>query len=180
MKRLLFYIVVLSCLLASCKPNTPRPTPQVQQFDYGRVIRYGAFYAEGGLENNVYELDIYSPGLKLNWQGYIEGSGYNLCFSDVFTLPTDSVLQEGVTYQADSTGRADSFLPGKDYEGNINGAYLLDITDGQINSITLFKNGTFVLTNHGDTTDITFELVTTSNTVYKASFHAPLYYKKQK
>ena len=178
--RHIFALPLLLALAVSCTPSRPTPVTPTYSFDLGYVTRYGAFYADEGLPNNVYMLDIYSPGLRLNHQGYMEGSGYNLCLSDVFTLPTDSVLQEGVTYEMDTTGRADSFLPGQDFEGNINGAYLLDIKDAKISSITLFSHGTFVLSNEGDTTNIVFEFITTDRQSFKATFRAPLYYIKSK
>lgn len=172
------YIPVLLVALTACTPK-PGPTPQEDVYTFGQVTRYGAHYQDQGIESNVYMLDLYTSGLSLNEQEKIVGSGRNLCFSDVFTLPEDTKLQYGVTYSADSTGRADTFLPGQDFEGNINGAYLLDIRDSKVSSITLFKNGTFVMEQAGDTTHITFELVTTDNRVYKTVFHAPLTYKRK-
>lgn len=173
--------LLLLLMATSCTHrNRPKPVQTDLTFDYGFVTRYGAYYADGGLDNNVYMLDVYSPGLRLNKEGYMEGSGYNLCLSDVFTLPTDSVLLEGITYQSDTTGRADTFLPGQDFEGNVNGAYLLNIADGQIASIMLFASGSFELLQEGDTTHITFELLTPSRQTYKGTFRAPLPYKKHK
>lgn len=176
--RYIFALLFVLAMVVSCSPNRPRPTTPTYQFDLGYVTRYGAFYANEGMPNNVYMLDLYSPGLRLNREGYMEGNGFNLCLSDVFTLPTDSVLQADVTYETDTTGRADSFLPGQDFEGNVNGAYLLEIKDGKIASITLFERGTFVLTNEGDTANIVFEMMTTGRQYCKALFRAPLYYIK--
>lgn len=178
MKPIRYIVALLLVTLAACTPK-PVPAPEDDVYTFGQVTRYGAYYQEQGIENNVYMLDVYTSGLSLNEQEKIVGSGRNLCFSDVFTLPADTKLQYGVTYSADSTGRADTFLPGQDFEGNINGAYLLDIQDSQVASITLFKNGTFVMEQVGDTTHITFELVTTNNRLYKAVFHAPLTYKRK-
>lgn len=178
MKPIRYIVALLLVTLAACTPK-PIPVPEDDVYTFGQVTRYGAYYQEQGIENNVYMLDVYTSGLSLNEQEKIVGSGRNLCFSDVFTLPADTKLQYGVTYSADSTGRADTFLPGQDFEGNINGAYLLDIQDSQVASITLFKNGTFVMEQVGDTTHITFELVTTNNRLYKAVFHAPLTYKRK-
>ena len=174
MKKLLPLIAIL--LVVGCKP-TPGPTPQQDVYDYGFVTRYGAFYAEQGIENNVFMLDVYTSGLRLNDEGYIEGSGRNLCFSDVFTLPTETALQDGVNYTADSTGNAGTFLPGQDFEGNINGAYLLDIKDNKVTAITLFTNGTFTLSHVADTAHIVFELVTDKKTVYKATYHSRISYQ---
>ena len=177
MKPIRYIAAALLFALTACAPK-PKPVPKDDVFTFGQVTRYGAYYQEQGIENNVYMLDIYTSGLTLNDQEKIVGSGKNLCFSDVFTLPEDTKLLYGITYSADSTGRADTFLPGQDFEGNINGAYLLDIQDSKVSSITLFKNGTFVMEQAGDTTHITFELLTTNNQVYKAVFHAPLTYKR--
>ncbi len=178
MKRTSYLLFTVPLLVVACS-TTPVPvTPTLDTYNYGEVTRYGAHYADEGIESNVYMLDLYSPGLTLNEQGVIEGTGHNLCFSDVFTLPTDSRLQGGVTYVCNSTGRADTFLPGQDFDGNINGAYLLDIKDGQLSSITLFTNGEFIITQTGDTTDIDIQLVTTQKTAYHAVFHAPLHYQR--
>ena len=181
MKRPLIYVftnVLILSLLVSCKPTPPTPTSQ-DEYDYGFITRYGAYYAEQGIPSNVFMLDVYTPGLRLNDEGYIEGSGRNLCFSDVFTPSTATALQDGVVYTADSTGREDSFLPGQDFEGNINGAYLLDIKDNKVTAITLISNGTFVISHVADTMHIDFELVTDKKTVYKATYHARITYKNQ-
>lgn len=174
--HIVFVIVsVFVSVFVSCTP-APKPVPADDVFTLGQVTRYGAHYQDEGIPSNVYMLDVYSDGLTLNEQNKIEGTGKNLCFSDVFTLPTDTRLQYDVTYQADTTGNADTFLPGQDFDGNINGAYLLDIRDGKVLSITLFQSGTFRMTQSADTTHIVFELVTTTKSVYKATFHAPLTY----
>lgn len=173
----LVFAFVFVNVFVSCSP-TPKPVPADDVFTFGQVTRYGAHYQNEGIESNVYMLDVYSEGLSLNANEKIEGTGKNLCFSDVFTLPTDTRLQYDVTYSADTTGKADTFLPGQDFDGNINGAYLLDIADGKVSSITLFQSGTFTLTQVGDTTHIVFELITASKAVYKATFHAPLTYKR--
>lgn len=178
MKQTRYIPALLLILMAACTPK-PVPVPEDDVYDYGFITRYGAYYQEQGIESNVFMLDVYTSGLRLNDQDKIEGTGLNLCFSDVFTLPTDNQLQDGVTYSMDSTGRADSFLPGQDYEGNINGAYLLNIKDGKISSITLMKEGTFTMTHSGDTAHIVFELITDKKTVYKATYHAPLPYKRK-
>lgn len=180
MKRLLYIVPIVCLWLSACTPNPPEPTPQPDVFDYGSITSYGAYYAETGLPNNVYMLDVYTHELRLNREGFIEGSGRNLCLSDIFTPPTDSTLQAGVTYVTDTTGEAGTFLPGQNFDGNINGAYLLDITDGKVTNITLFQSGTFALHYDGDTTCIDFELLTTSKKAYKASCRAILPYKKKK
>ena len=175
MKKLLPILALL--FVVGCKPTPPRPTPQPDVYDYGFVTRYGAFYEDQGIPNNVFMLDVYTSGLRLNDEGYIEGSGRNLCLSDVFTLPTETALQDNVVYSADSTGNAGTFLPGQDFEGNINGAYLLDIQDNKVASITLLKNGTFTITHVADTAHIVFEFVTDKKAVYKATYHARISYK---
>lgn len=167
-------------VLFACKPVNPPAPATPDFFDYGNITCYGAYYAETGLPSNVYMLDVYTHDLRLNREGYIEGSGRNLCLSDVFTLPTDTTLLEGVTYVTDTTGAANTFLPGQDFDGNINGAYLLDIDSGKVTGITLFQSGSFVLNYEGDTACIDFELLTTSKKVYKASCRAILPYKKKK
>lgn len=180
MKHIIRFFALL-LLFAACKPiNPPAEKPVVQQFDYGFVTRYGAFYAEQGLPNNVYMLDIYSPGLRINLEGKMKGSGYNLCLSDVFTLPTDSFLLPGITYKTDSMGTADTFLPGRSYDGNINGAYLLKIEEGKLQTITLLTEGQFTITQSSDTSHIELTFKTEQGKKYEAVFHAPLHYKTNK
>lgn len=176
-----FRILAILLLFSTCKPiNPPIDNTVVQEYDYGFVTRYGAFYSGQGMENNVYMLDIYSPGLRLNREGKITGTGYNLCLSDVFTLPSDSFLLPEITYISDSTGRAGTFLPGQNYDGNINGAYLLKIEDGKLQTITLLTEGQFVITQLSDTTHIELKFKTEQGKKYAAVFHAPLRYKNNK
>ena len=170
-----FLLCLNAVVLFSCRPAPVPSKPNMIEFNYAEVTRYGAQYAEQGIESNVYMLDLYTPGLTLNKEGIIEGTGYNLCFSDVFTLSTDTRLLTGVEYTADSTGRADTFLPGQDFDGNINGAYLLEIQDGKVTAITLYDRGAFRICPTGDTTEIHLFY---GKMPFNGILYAPLTYKR--
>lgn len=180
MKRILFSLLLFSVLLTACGGDPVRPIGDTAtKFTSGRVVFYGQYYASDSLQANVLMLDIYSDGVELDADDHIVGSGTNLCLSDVFLAPSDSMLQEGVSYRTEPDGTLNSFLPGQNFDGSINGAYLLQIVDGNVSSITLVKEGFFDVVYEGDTTQIDFNFVLASGKKYKAQFRAPLTYTKQ-
>jgi len=179
MKRIFFPLVILALLCCACDRGWVPSDSTATLFTSGRVVYYGPFYESDSLNNNVLMLDIYSKGVGLDSTGHIQGSGTNLCLSDVFLSPFDTTLQEGVTYQSDSFGVTNTFLPGQNFDGSINGAYILQITDGVVATITLIKEGHFDVAIEGDTTQIDFDMVLESGKKYKAQFRAPLTYQKK-
>lgn len=162
------------CLLASCSPSEQRqPTPSVAYdtlFTTCYQERHGSYYAEGGLNNNVISLDLYSEGLLLNKQGVIEGTGTNLYFSDVFLTDFVDYLLPG-EYQSDTTGATFTFLPGTSFQGNFTGAYLLSIADGELVSYRLLPAGT--LTVSVNDTAALKSLMYRETVVYTITFAEP-------
>lgn len=165
-------IALLGLLLSGCNPHPNRPTDQ-SLFDSAirraYLLYYGAYYAEEGLPQKVYVLDCYSDGLLLNKQGYIEGTGTNLYLSDIFVADSLKGLPAG-TYTSDTTGAPFTFLPGTAYEGQIGGAYLLYVDEGQLAAYTLLPKGTLTVAYEGDTAVLHFEGTTSQKTAYHADF----------
>jgi len=179
MKNNHLIIALVACLfcIAACRP-TPGHTPTASsQYDSVMVTAveemHGAYYQSGGLEQNVVSLDLYSDGIKLNKKGYMTGTGTNLYFSDIFLGQPDSILIAG-EYTSDTTGVANTFLPGLYYGGNFTGAYLLRVEDGQLTAYALIKEGKMVVECQDDSTFITFEGKLTSGKSYKAQYRGLL------
>lgn len=171
------YLLFLAMLMAACHPKPYNPpaaaTAYASEFTSGVEKMHGAYYQEGGLDNQVVSLDLYSKGLSLNKFGRIEGTGTNLFFSDIFLVPTDSVLQPG-QYLPATDGTPNTFLPGKNYEGNFTGAYLLLIEDAKLMSYTLLPEGELNVETDGDSTFVTFVGKTQSGKKYEASYRGKL------
>lgn len=175
--------ILLMCLAAiavGCRNVNP-PSPYVRratEFRLGYEKCYGRFY--DSVPQNVFCLDLYSEGLSLNMKGKMQGTGWNLCLSDVFA--TDSLLPSG-RYVSDTTAAPYTFLPGHDYEGMPNGAYLLYVEDAKVSSITVLTDGGFHMTTVGDTTDIQFYFTRPGyanrvDTIYKAHYRGKLLLSK--
>lgn len=176
MKKTL-YILILALIFISCNhKNTPgHNIVTLNEFTTSVANFYGAFYKTQGIENNVISLDLFSEGIKLNEQGYMEGTGTNLFFSDIFLSPTDTFLLQQ-TYEADTTAQPFTFLKGVDYEGNITGAYLLNLQENILQSFEIFPNGNFVLSYQQDSVFIDFSLQRTDQSVYHATFKGTIPY----
>ncbi len=178
LKHNIILIAALAALLSACTSgNTPDPVKRLRAdtvFTMAQVEAYGAHYP--GLERNVFSLDLYSKGLNLD-SGYIQGTGTNLYFSDIFLPTTATGLCEG-EYRLDTTAQAFTTLPGVDFEGNITGAYLLLVQESSLAKIYLFRSGTFTLRQEGDTTQMDFHLVTDDQQTYNATFRGILELKK--
>lgn len=160
--------IFLLLLLTACQHTPYVPTQRVAS-DFNRCyIQYhGAYY--DSIAANVLSLDLYSTGLDLDSTGYMQGTGTNLYLSDVFVPLTDTVLPAGV-YTADTTGSVMTFLPGKDFEGNPTGTYILQVTDSRVSSITLCTDSTMTVAYDRDTLDIQFRLRKTDGRIYTAHY----------
>lgn len=181
--KLLFFIFLL---LIGCRPQTNRPDQATFAKDmHTAYLQYfGAYYAEEGLPQVVCALDCYSDGLKLNKKGIMEGSGTNLYISDIF-LPAEQASAPGVTmlpegeYAADTSGNAMTFLPGKTFEGQITGAYLLRIEDDQLVNYTILPTGKLQVSYVGDTVVLHVEAVTAQKQAYTADFRGVMVFQDQ-
>ncbi len=178
MKEIKPIVICLGLLiaLAGCKkeePNTVQPLVSATELDEGLLTFHGAYYAEEGIEQNVFEMDLLSAGLNYTEEGRIVGTGTNLYFSDIFVLSTDSTLVAG-TYTANKSTEPGTFLPGIKYDNNYSGAYLLNIVDTVVQEIHLIESGTFTLQKEGEKTHITFDLQTTEGKQYNGTFKGKL------
>lgn len=177
MKKVLYIFGLLVALLGSC--THPSPHTPVAQTQYDTVFTYcqeklhGAFYAREGVDNQVVALDLYSYGLKLTKKGIV-GTGTNLVFSDVFLTPEDARLLPG-DYSANDNGEPYTYLLGKDFTGtNITGAYLLLIDDGELQAISILKEGVLHVENEGDSTILSFDGKMADGKAYRARYKGVL------
>ena len=152
--------------LSSCKKTEPAPQKTLPAtYTTAYCILYGQYYDSIPLD--VVCLDLYAGGLDMDSTRHLKGSGYNLCLSDIFVA--DSLLAEG-TYTSDSVAKVYTFLPGKDYEGVPNGAYLLEVEEGKIQQIQILDSGSFVYRHDS----LLFTLYYNQGTRYETSFGGPL------
>lgn len=171
-KTLIFFLISLSFI--SCKEkNAIEPHQRDIFYDKGIATFYGAWYKENGIPQHVIALDLYSPHLTLNDEGYMTGTGTNLYLSDIFIEATDTLLPE-TTYRSDTTALPLTFLPGMNYDGNISGAYVLDITDGALTAAEILTEGTFSIRYKGDSVSIDFHFTTATGKPYVAQFNGQL------
>ncbi len=177
MKKLFLYIGIISLLFPSCKKsggNTPVNNTLPKEYTTAIVQNYGSFYSDEGFSAQVFSLDLYSQGISFDSLGYLHGSGYNLYFSDIF-LPEKSMLMDTV-YTMDSVPKVATFLRGMSFEGNYTGAYLLSITDGQLDAISLITDGSFTLKTKADSIFMDFNIVVGEKTKYVATYKGNPYY----
>lgn len=172
-------LLVTAVLVLSCSPSRPsayRGLPATYSVAYEQA--HGHCY--DSIAQAVVSLDLYSNGLELNSENRIHGTGYNLCFSDIFV--PDSLLAEGeYTYiRPDSLACPDyrisafSFLPGMDFEGYPHGAYILNIEEDQIKYIQLLDSGSFVYRNDSLIFTLYYKNTYGYKSTYRCSFSGAL------
>lgn len=168
-----FLLLFLAALLFtacgdSSRPDTPEEPPVADSLlTLGRLHNHGQWYPQ--LERNVLSLDLYSPGLSFNERGFIEGTGTNLYFSDIFVNLTDTLLPFG-TFTVDTTTNVQTALPGVSYDNTVAGAYLLLIEESNLQRIILIKEGTFRVATNDTALTITFDLTTQDDQAYHATY----------
>lgn len=161
------------CLLGltSCRNTTPyvyRGLPKEYNLAYEQI--YGHCY--DSLPNvAVVSLDLYSEGLELDKDKHIKGTGYNLYLSDIFV--PDSLLEIG-SYRSDATGKAYTFLPGRDFEGYPHGMYILNIEKDQVLAIQLLDSGSFVYRNDSLLFTLYFRNTYGNRVTYNCTYHGAL------
>lgn len=168
MRKLIGIIGILGLLgLSGCKPNNPstyRGLPKTYETAYQQI--YGHCY--DSLPNvAVVALDLYSEGLTLDEHKKIHGTGYNLYLSDIFV--PDSLLEQG-SYRSDTTGKAFTFLPGRDFEGYPHGMYILNIEEDKVLQIQVLDSGSFVYQKDTLIFQLYFRNSYGYNTTYKCAF----------
>lgn len=157
-------------VFAACKPFTPSPNrglPKEYTTAYQQI--YGHCY--DSVAQAVVSLDLYSEGLQLDKNKHIQGTGYNLCLTDIFV--PDSLLEPG-NYRSGDTGEAYTFLPGRDYEGYPHGMYYLNIEDDKVIQIQVLDSGSFVYRNDSLLFTLYYKNVYGSRATYSCSFHGTL------
>ena len=174
MRNAIYLLLLL--LVASCKPihnpNTPtRPSTADSVFVCADFRKHGDYYNTG---HQVYAIDLLSQGLEYDSLFHIQGSGYNLFLSDIFT--TSKSLPAG-HYEMDSVARDMTFLRGMDFEGSITGTYLLQINEDKIQHITLFTGGSMDVAYLEDEILLDFKLYTADSTLYHATYQGPAMYR---
>ena len=174
MRNVIYLLLLL--VVASCNPinnpNTPtKPVIADSVFVCADFRKYGDYYKTG---HQVYAIDLLSQGLEYDSLFHIQGSGYNLFLSDIFT--TSKSLPAG-HYQMDSVAKDMTFLRGMDFEGNITGTYLLQISENKIQRITLFTGGSMDVAYLEDEILLDFKLYTADSTLYHATYQGPAMYR---
>lgn len=163
MKHTLALLSVLSAgllCLPACKPKvTPHRPQAASEYAECYIESYGHLY--DSVPRNVIALDLYSEGLTLNESHKMQGSGNNLYISDIFlsddaldallrAAEGEPVLTDTLRFRSGDTAEEYTFLPGKDFEGNPTGIYLLSIEDAAITAIQVVDSGAFVIAQTDD------------------------------
>lgn len=167
-------LILFVFFLAACHRFTYIPAQRVEtEFAHCYIEKHGAYY--DSIPNDVMSIDLYSAGLNLDSTDHMAGTGTNLYLSDVFVARDESLLPAGI-YTADTTGNVNTFLPGKDFEGEPTGTYILLVADGKVGSITLCTDSTMCVRYDQDTIDISFRLRKTDKRIYQAHYRGiPIY-----
>lgn len=148
-KSILYILTLTAVFVAACTPTQPsyyRGLPKEYTLAYEQI--YGHCY--DSVPYAVVGLDIYSQGLELDEKKRMQGTGYNLCLTDIFV--PDSLLAEGEYHSLNLQPSTFNilpytFLPGRDYEGTPHGMYLLYVEDSKLQTIQLLDSGAFVYRN---------------------------------
>ena len=174
MRNAIYLILLL--LVASCNPiynpNKPsKPSAADSVFVCADFRKHGDYYNTG---HQVYAIDLLSKFLEYYSVFHIQGSGYKLFISDIFTTSTS--LPAG-HYQMDSVAKDMTFLRGMDFEGSITGTYLLQISQNKIQRLTLFTGGSMDVAYLEDDIVLDFKLYTADSTLYHATYQGPAMYR---
>lgn len=183
-KALIIGILGLLGLLGftSCSNSTPyvyHGMPKEYLLAWEEI--YG--YAYDSIPQAVVALDLYSKGLELDADHRMRGTGYNLYISDIFVPEShgqDTLRLVPGKYHSERTGLPFTFLPGKDWDGQPTGMYVLYVEDGKLQSIQVLDSGYIVVK---DTTSVMKDLEFTlyyknaygSRATYKPHFQGVLY-----
>lgn len=119
---------------------------------------YGRCY--DSVPYSVVALDLYSEGLELDENHRMQGTGYNLYISDIFVEGDALVPGEYRSLRPNSLyPKPYTFLPGRDWEGQPSGMYILYVEEGKLQSIQMLDSGYFVVTDTTEAlTDLQFTL----------------------
>ena len=176
MKKI-FFIVFLILGVTACKKSK---YVDVKVFPETYVLGYEEDHGRcyDSVPYSVVSLDLYSEGLSLDTSHRMQGTGYNLYLSDIFV--PDDTLAPGAYRSLNENPAPYTFLKGRSYDGTPNGAYLLTIDNGKLQSIQLIDSGYMSVrdTTNG-LTDIRFTLYYTKDdqtvVTYTPSFQGLLH-----
>ena len=107
---------------------------------------YGQCY--DSIPYSVVALDLYSEGLELDKNHRMQGTGYNLYISDIFVPDQEGKTELRMvpgTYHSERSAMPFTFLPGKDWDGQPTGMYVLYVEEGKLQSIQVFDSGYVVM-----------------------------------
>ena len=160
--------------LSSCRKSTSityRTMPKEYVLAWEEI--YG--HAYDSVPYPVVALDLYSKGLELDADHRMRGTGYNLYISDIFVPESqgeDTLRLVAGKYHSERTAQPFTFLPGKSWDGQPTGMYVLYVENGKLQTIQMLDSGYIVVK---DTTsmfkDIEFTLY------YKNSYGSRATYK---
>jgi len=169
-------LVVLSACHNHDDPKEQK-SPYATQYTQGWASFYGRYY--NAHNENVVSLDLYSKTAQIDSTGKVSGSGSNIYLSDIFIQATDTFLPQ-TSFSCDSIIRINTFLKGKDFEGNPTGAYVMRFDESSY-TYTLITKGTFVVSEKEDSCIIDFELILADKTKLNAQYRGilPTYDKRK-
>lgn len=173
-----FIHILVLVLLVSCEPPINRPqTPNTPTLKMDSIFTTADFRSYGDYYNanlQVFAIDLLSDGLEYDSAFHISGTGCNLFLSDIFTT-CDSI--PAGHYEMDSTAKDMTFLRGMNFEGNITGTYLLQISKDNIQRIILFHSGSMDVEYTDQGTHLDFKLYTADSVYYHAIYQGPSKYR---
>lgn len=164
-RHLLYALLAIVALLTACTEPTNNTTPVVQRFSQCEITPHGQYY--DSIAASVIQFDFYSDGITLDSTGHAQGSGYNLCLTDVFV--SDTVLEQGV-YTSSDTGDMHTMLPGHDYEGTPHGMYLLTIDKDHLVGIQVLDSGLMRVHRDSITLEAYYHTPEVRRRIYRASY----------
>lgn len=174
-----YSLFILAVLLTSCRKSTPYVYHGLpKEYTSAWEELYGKCY--DSVPYSVVALDLYSEGLELDSNHRMQGTGYNLYISDIFVEGDTLALGEYHSLRPDSLyPKPFTFLPGKDWDGQPTGMYVLYVEEGKLQSIQMLDSGYFVVVDTTEAlTDLQFTLyyknIYGSRVTYKTHFQGPL------
>lgn len=179
MKKIIILCLSLSVLLCACKRNMPSAkTGLPKQYSTAYQQIYGHCY--DSVPFAVVSLDLYTDSLHLDRDNRIQGTGHNLCITDIFV--PDSLLEKGVytSIPQDSLSRFDfrhaayRFLPGKSYEDYPHGLYVLTIEDSKVTGIQVLDSGSYAFRHDSLLFTFYYRDAYNATATYTCHFHGPL------
>lgn len=151
-----FLLIAFLGILNSCKNNDEPVSPTTTNFtfDLGKAVFYGGIYDNN---SNVFDVYLMDPGLEIDKNGYISGTGYYM-YLDLNTPKSSNTIPTG-TYNAGTDGSNYTFQSGSyyTYTGTLNrpqefnhpeGSYIAKVIDGQAIEFYILSSGKVTVSNN--------------------------------